>query len=116
MTEQSYTTTPPERSVIDASLGFLVLEFGTGWCGWCRAAQPMLNAAFDKHPDVSRLRVEDGPGRPLGRSFKVKLWPTLIFLNDGQEITRVVRPADAATIEVAFDHLFAAGRGDSERG
>lgn len=112
MTVQSYSTTPPERSAIDAGRGLMVLEFGTGWCGWCRAAQPILSAAFDKHPDVPRLRVEDGPGRPLGRSFKVKLWPTLIFLQDGVEITRVVRPPDAATVEGAFDRLLAAGDGE----
>ena len=113
MTDQSYTTTPPERSAIDAGRGLLVLEFGTGWCGWCGAAQPILSAAFDKHQDVPRLRVEDGPGRPLGRSFKVKLWPTLIFLQDGVEITRVVRPADEATVNAAFDCLFDAAKGDS---
>lgn len=113
MTDQPYTTTPPERSVIDAGRGLLVLEFGTGWCGWCRAAQPILNAVFDKHQDVPRLRVEDGPGRPLGRSFKVKLWPTLIFLLDGVEVARVVRPADAATVNAAFDRLFDGAKGDS---
>ena len=113
MTDLSYSTTPPDRSAIDASRGLLVLEFGTGWCGWCRAAQPILNAAFDKHPDVPRLRVEDGPGRPLGRSFKVKLWPSLVFLRDGQEITRVVRPPDGATVDAAFDRLLSPADGDS---
>jgi len=107
MTDQSCTTTPPERAAIDAGRGVLVIEFGTGWCGWCRAAQPILNAAFDKHPDVPRLRVEDGPGRPLGRSYKVKLWPTLIFVRDGVELIRVVRPKDVATVDMAFDRLLA---------
>jgi len=37
-------------------------------------------------------KVEDGRGRPLGRSFGIKLWPTLVFLRDGQERARVVRP------------------------
>lgn len=113
MTDQSYTTNSPERSAIDAGQGVLVLEFGTGWCGWCRAALPILNAAFDKHPDLARLRVEDGPGRPLGRSYKVKLWPTLVFLKDGQEIARVVRPPDEATVDAAFDRLLKAANGDS---
>ena len=31
----------------------------------------------------------DASGRPLGRSFKVKLWPTLVFLRDGREIERL---------------------------
>ena len=38
-----------------------------------------------------------------GRSFKVKLWPTLIFLKDGQEVARLVRPLDSAEIAQAFN-------------
>ena len=39
-------------------------------------------------------------GRRLGRSYKVKLWPTLIFLKDGVEAARLVRPGDPREIEV----------------
>jgi thioredoxin 1 len=42
--------------------------------------------------------VEDGPGRALGRSFRVKLWPTLVFLKDGREVDRVVRPQSAEAV------------------
>ena len=58
-----------------------------------------------KHPDLDHRKIEDGPGRRLGRSFRVKLWPTLILLKDGQEVARVVRPSDAADLAVLFDGL-----------
>lgn len=45
------------------------------------------------------MKIEDGRGRPLGRAFGIKLWPTLVFLRDGVEVARVVRPLDAAQIE-----------------
>jgi len=48
------------------------------------------------------VKVEDGKGRRLGRTFGVKLWPTLIFLKDGEEIARVVRPEDSSDIEDAL--------------
>ena len=89
---RAYATTAPSRSDIDALSGAAVLEFGTGWCGYCRAAQPLVEAALAAHPTVQHLKVEDGPGRALGRSFRVKLWPTLVFLRDGCEVARVVRP------------------------
>jgi len=92
--ETTYATTEPARTEVDALAGPTVLEFGTGWCGWCRAAQPLIAGAFASHPDVRHMKVEDGPGRPLGRSFRVKLWPTLVFLKDGQEVARVTRPSN----------------------
>ncbi|HEX2546280.1 MAG TPA: thioredoxin family protein [Ramlibacter sp.] len=100
--ETSYPTTAPDRAEVDALSGATVLEFGTGWCGWCRGAQPLIGQALQSHPDVRHIKVEDGPGRPLGRSFRVKLWPTLVFLKDGQEVARVVRPSTARELEEAL--------------
>ena len=65
----------------------------------------MIAEAFAGHANVRHIKVEDGKGRPLGRSYRVKLWPTLIFLQDGQEVARVVRPRDAASIRDALDHI-----------
>jgi thioredoxin 1 len=48
------------------------------------------------------LKIEDGKGRPLGRLYGVKLWPTLVFLRDGKEMARVVRPTSAAEVREAM--------------
>lgn len=93
-----YQAEAPERADIDALPGAVLLEFGANWCGHCMAAQAPLAQAFAGHEGVQHFKVEDGPGRPLGRSFRVKLWPTLIFLRDGQEVARVVRPLAAEQI------------------
>ena len=92
----------PARADIDVLSGATVLEFGTPWCGYCVAAQPLISTALNNQPSVRHIKVEDGSGRPLGRSFKVKLWPTLIFIVDGREITRVVRPADIESLQQAL--------------
>ena len=92
----------PTRAEVDAFTGPTVLEFGASWCGYTRAAQADIAHALSRHPGVRHLRIEDGRGRPLGRSFRVKLWPTLIYLESGVERGRVVRPASAADIEAIF--------------
>lgn len=102
---KDYTQDAPTREQIDATKGPLVLEFGVGWCGFCSAAQPAISSALVRHPELPHLKVEDGPGRALGRSFRVKLWPTLVFLRDGQELSRVVRPSDAQAIEEALAQI-----------
>ena len=95
----------PSRTQIDATRGPLLLEFGTGWCGHCRAASPAVQAALADHPHLRHLQIEDGPGRALGRSFGVTLWPTLVFLQDGQEQARLVRPRDPAPIGQALQAI-----------
>ncbi len=94
----TYSTSAPTRAEVDALDGFTLLEFGTGWCGHCRAAQPALADAM-RDRALRHLKIEDGPGRPLGRSFRVKLWPTLILLRQGEELGRLVRPTTADVIE-----------------
>lgn len=94
-----YSTEQPLRADIDATTGPLVVAFGTEWCGYCQAADRHIAAALADHPDVPLTGVEDGPGRPLGRSFRVKLWPTLVFLRDGVEVDRVVRPTGRAAVD-----------------
>jgi len=97
-----YATHQPERAEIDAAPGLVVLDFGTDWCGYCRAAAPFIDQAVAANPAARHVKVEDGPGRPLGRSFRVKLWPTVVVLKDGQEVARVVRPADAGAVSNAL--------------
>ena len=94
------------RADVDAARGPLVLEFGTNWCGWCRGAQPHIKAAFEQAgAGVPHVKVEDGSGRRLGRSFGVKLWPTLVFLKDGAEVARLVRPQSAAEVADALARI-----------
>ena len=100
-----YATAEPPRTAIDALGGPTVLEFGAPWCGHCLAAQPAIEAALATQPQVRHLKVEDGPGRPLGRSFRVKLWPTLVFLRDGVEYARVVRPIDGEPLRPALAQI-----------
>ena len=98
-------TQAPTRAEVDALAGLTLLEFGSAACGHCRAAQPAIGAALEQRAPLRHVRIEDGPGRALGRSYRVRLWPTLIFLRDGQEVGRVVRPTQATDIETELQRL-----------
>ena len=100
-----YQPVDPDRAEVDARAGPAVLEFGAPWCGHCIAAQQPIETALATHPDVHHLKIEDGRGKPLGRSFRIKLWPTLVFLRDGQEVDRLVRPDDATEVEQALARI-----------
>jgi thioredoxin 1 len=102
---EEYQNPGPSREAVDAMPGSVLLEFGTGWCGYCQGAQSSIRAALADVSDIEHIKVEDGPGRPLGRSFKVKLWPTLIAMKDGAEVARVVRPERADEIREVLNAL-----------
>ena len=92
---------PPTRDAVDALPGTTVLEFGTPWCPHCLRAQPFIEHAL-KGQETAHIKVEDGPGQRLGRSYKVKLWPTLVVLKNGQEVARAVRPTTQAEVDEAL--------------
>lgn len=103
--DAAYLIPGPSRAEVERLTGPTVLEFGSPACGYCRMAQPLMAAALAGHPGVRHLRVEDARGRQLGRSFGVKLWPTLVFLRNGRETARLVRPRDAHAISAALDSI-----------
>jgi thioredoxin 1 len=100
-----YAAKEPSREEVDALPGPTLLEFGNAWCGHCSAAQRLIMGAFAGHERVRHIKISDGSGRRLGRSFRVKLWPTLVFLRDGQEVARIVRPQEGHEIAIALAQI-----------
>lgn len=95
----------PSRAEVDTYEGATVLEFGAPWCPYCQAVQPLLEKVFAHHSQVRHIKIEDGKGKPLGRSYRVKLWPTLIFLKNGVEVERLVRCGDEDEIRRAMEKI-----------
>lgn len=101
MSTKPYANLPLTRAEVDAISGPCIVDFGTHWCGHCNAALPLLAEVLKVYPQVQHIKVEDGSGRRLGRTFRVKLWPTLVFMRDGQEVVRLVRPTQISDIQAA---------------
>jgi len=103
--DNAYEEAQPSRAEVDSLPGPTLLEFGRSTCGHCRRAQPLIAAALAAHPRVRHLKIADASGRRLGRSYQVKLWPTLVMLDKGKEVARLVRPAEAGEIGEALEKI-----------
>ena len=101
---QAHPQPEPARETIDQTTGPLLVEFGAEWCPYCHALQPAIKRLLEEYPGVQHIKIEDGKGRPLGRSFHVKLWPTLVFMRDGKEVKQLVRPPET-DVRAAFAAL-----------
>jgi thioredoxin 1 len=106
--EPSDIAPEPTRDEVDRMPGPVVLEFGATWCGHCQALAPQLKEELARFPGVRLVWVEDGKGKPLGRSFRVKLWPTLVFLRDGKVVKQVSRP-EIGEVREGLEAITAAG-------
>lgn len=110
MVQTAYASIDLSSADLQALKGLSVIEFGSNSCGICAAAQGDIAAALRPHVEVRHLKVQDGSGQPMGRMFGVKLWPTLVFLQDGREVARVVRPRGSDAVRAALDEALAASR------
>ena len=98
-----YSEDEPTISQIRAMAGYAVLEFGAPWCGHCQKAAHATEEVLSKR-SLPHIKVYDGKGKPLGRAFKVKLWPTFIILHSGQEVARLVRPVSEQEVNQLLTH------------
>lgn len=103
--DTSYQNQVLDPAAAQAMPGLVLLDFGTDWCGFCVAARAPLELWLDRRESIDHLRVEDGHDRALGRAYRVKLWPTLVLLQDGHEIARVVRPRELRDLQPLDDAL-----------
>lgn len=91
-TVRRYFMIMPTREELDARSGLTLVEFGSVNCPHCQRIQPFLAEWLSAYPEVTHIAIEDGKGQRLGRTFRVKLWPSLILLRDGEILGEVVRP------------------------
>lgn len=98
----NYSEDNPTVEDVSKLSGYCFLEFGAPWCGHCVAAATAIEQALTLL-QLPHIKAYDGKGLPLGRAFKVKLWPTLVLLKDGVELARAVRPTSISDIKALID-------------
>ena len=84
--------------------GRALVDFYADWCGPCRMMAPILEAVAAEKEDLLVAKVNVDENAELASRYGVMSIPTLVVLEDGEEIKRIVgaRPKDALLQELEF--------------
>ena len=82
--------------------GRALVDFYADWCGPCRMMAPILEAVAAEKEDLLVAKVNVDENADLASRYGVMSIPTLVVLEDGEEIKRIVgaRPKDALLSEI----------------
>lgn len=82
--------------------GLVLVDFYADWCGPCRMMAPILEAVATEREDLKVAKVNVDESAALASRFGVMSIPTLVLLDGGEEVKRIVgaRPKDALLDEL----------------
>jgi len=76
----------------------VLLDFWAPWCGPCQMVLPLVEEIAAERPDIKVGKVNVDEERELAKQFRVMSIPTLVVLENGEVIKRVVGARDKAGI------------------
>ncbi len=72
--------------------GLVLVDVWADSCRPCVALAPHMENIANKNPDLTVVKLDASKARRLLMSLQVRGLPTILLLNDGQEINRISEP------------------------
>ena len=66
----------------------VILYFSAEWCGPCKAVANTIQSCSENYPEVDILKIDAEDGALIAKEHRVKSLPTLIFIREGECISR----------------------------
>lgn len=83
-----------------------VVDFFATWCGPCKMLTPVVARVDEKlHGEVNFIKVDIDVFNDLASEYRIQSVPTLVYLKNGQEITRTVGYMDEDSLLAKVNSL-----------
>ena len=90
----------------------ILIDFYADWCGPCKALTPVMEelaADFEGRATIAKVDVDGAP--EIAGRFNVRSIPTLVILQSGHEVERIVGLTTKRVLAGKLDALEATVRG-----
>ncbi|MCQ2384431.1 MAG: thioredoxin [Paludibacteraceae bacterium] len=85
---------------------YAVVDFFATWCGPCRSMAPVVEQLSEANGEkVTFFKCDVDANPELSRAYGIQSIPTLVFLNEGREVERMVGLVPQHEIQAAIDNL-----------
>lgn len=67
-----------------------LLKFSANWCSPCKIMKKTIDSLINEFPNITIQHIDIDEDVEKSREYKVRSIPTLILLQDGQEVARLI--------------------------
>ncbi|CAB4256459.1 similar to Saccharomyces cerevisiae YGR209C TRX2 Cytoplasmic thioredoxin isoenzyme of the thioredoxin system which protects cells against oxidative and reductive stress [Maudiozyma barnettii] len=79
-----------KTALTDAGSKLVVVDFYATWCGPCKMIAPMVEKFSEQYNDATFLKLDVDAIPALAQEYEISAMPTLVFIKNGKEVTKVV--------------------------
>lgn len=67
-----------------------LIRFHANWCSPCKMMAKTIDSLINEFPNITLQQIDIDEDVEKSREYKVRSIPTLILLQDGQEVARLI--------------------------
>lgn len=77
----------------------VLVDFMTGWCGFCKMIAPAVEKLAAAHPEIKVGKMDAEAEEKIADSYGVMTYPTLMVFKNGEVTRKAVAPRSMAELE-----------------
>lgn len=68
----------------------VLIDFYADWCGPCQKLSPIVDKFAEEHSEIKVVRIDIDAQEDLADRYNIRSIPTLVVIENGEEINRVI--------------------------